>query len=209
MIDRRIFKEILSKGITIELYVDEDDVNSFIVGRIVSLSDSNCTIECINNTGLHGGFEVVQLSAIRKIQWGTRYIEQILLLSKTERWWEQKQSIRVESSSERNLVLEELRQAKAEGAFVSLGLVSEESESSGIVEAIEGNNVVIKEINVDGECDGFTLVPLERIVWLKRGGFLGNKYLTFYENRSEIYKEHQMSLVLKPGQKRRQGQKKG
>jgi len=203
MIDKKILKEIVSKRILVELYDDEDNGNSFIVGRIVSLSDSDCTIESINNMGLPGGFKTRQLTAIRRIEWDTRYLEQLSLLGTTEKWWERRNSVRVESCCGRDLVLEELRRAKAEGAFIALGLVSEEAEAAGLVEAIEGNNVVIKEINSDGECDGFTLVLLERIVWLQRGGVLGNKYLTFYENRAELYKEHKMSLNLKPRQKKR------
>ena len=203
MIDKEILKEIVSKRILVKLYEGEDNVNSFTVGRIVSLSHSDCTIECIDDMGLPGGFETVQLAGIRKIQWDARYLDQILLLGKTEKWWERRNSARVESCCGRDLVLEELRRAKAEGAFISLGLVSEEAEAAGLVEAIEGNNVVIKEINTDGDCDGFTLVPLERIVWLQRGGVLCNKDLTFYENRVGLYKEHKMSLNLKPRQKKR------
>ena len=203
MIEKRTIEQFVAKGVLVELYGERDDDDSFSVGRIISVSPSDCTVESISEMGLPGGFLTIRLMAIRKIQWGTRYLEQLMLLAKTGKWWERRNSARTESSSGRNLVLEELRLAKAEGAFVSLGSDSDERESGGLVEAIEGNNVVIKQINSDGECDGFTLMPLEEIAWIKRGGVLGNKCLTFYENRVGLHKEHKMSLVLKPEQKRR------
>ena len=187
---RKLLVESQAKRSLVAIYTNERDPSRFSVGFVKAVDQKSFTLACVSPHGSQDGTYVAPLSAIARMEFDSRYLRRIALLMANPRC----RASRDPSSSERPEaagLIHELRAAKRHNQLVSIELCSslecEPDPFHAFVRQVGQAHVELLSITAEGEPDGLSIVPLERIEKLTRNDEESKAVSLYYKNRIKLY----------------------
>lgn len=141
--------------------------DKFVAGFVEAFSDKHVILRSISVHGRYGGWLLRNIEDVPRIDWGGRYEESLLFLSKVRQTIHPSDFLtrsEAENSGEANvdLVQEILLAAQRHDYMVSLD-PGNSDDIIGFVKAVESSTVSIALINEQGESNGVSVVELDMI----------------------------------------------
>jgi len=141
----------------IEIYKDIEDMDTFIVAKVLKVTDNHAIIVKVSATGMYDGFHLIEIEDIYQINTGSKYIRNI------EKLYVAKNQKHIEFDEENeNLMLSILKFAKKNNFAVSVELFKD-GDVQGFIKDISEDILIISTLTNDGELDGEAIVKLEDV----------------------------------------------
>lgn len=153
--------ELLKKNDTLcEIYTNEENLNKFSVGYIVAIDKNFFVFENIDEYGFSDGIFSELKENIIKFETDTHYLKEIEKLfeyNKQKRY----KSLNIECF---NITAELIKHALSLNYLCSFNLCnSKEDEIIGFVDSIQKNYVKIKNIDLSGKENGYSIIEYGNI----------------------------------------------
>lgn len=143
--------EIKEKELYASIYADFDDANSFFFGKVSLLSDDYLIIESYSPNGQDGGFALIEVKSVYKIEINTKYSQKMMRLIYSNSTVHEKIDMKEAND---NIVENLLLFSKLKRYIVSIVMSSNREMFMGLVDSIKNGLCCIKQINEYGEDDG-------------------------------------------------------
>lgn len=141
----------------IEIYKDIDDMDTFIVAKVLKVTDNHAIIVKVSATGMYDGFHLIEIEDIYQINTGSKYIRNI------DKLYAAKKQKHIEFDEENeNLMLSILKFAKKNNFAVSVELFKD-GDVQGFIKDSSEDILIISTLTNDGEPDGEATVKLEDV----------------------------------------------
>ena len=149
-----ILKEAKSWNQFVEIYMQEDNPNNFLLGYPLEISNDSFIIASVAPNGLYDGYVYVEINKVFRLSYNTNYTNNIAYLYKMLH-----QSHERIDEKDTDLALALLKFAYKKHYVVSIELLDEYvSDIRGHVISFSQNEIYIELLNSDGKKDGTTVI---------------------------------------------------
>lgn len=156
----KLCKSALAERKIISVYTDDTD--SFSVGRVDCVTTEDLRLASLDRYGEESGYDVIRMSRIRRIDYGTSYENKIECLSEGFNPKEFVVNLHAAGRS-MPLIPYTLKQVRDSGIVVGLYNEKDDCFASGLVENVDTTSVTLKVIDEFGSNDGTCTVLLDSI----------------------------------------------
>ncbi len=154
----------MKENLLVSIYTNQWKPDYFSTGFVNAISDQEVVLNHVTPDGLYDGYIVRKLGDLFRVDIGGLYEQRLYLL-----YTLQKQShlklIKKRKTGDANLFREVLLSARKQNYVVSLCIDEAETQNgiTGWISEVFDNEVVIAKISYEGDNDGFSIVPMNRI----------------------------------------------
>lgn len=152
-------KEAKNENKIISIFINEENLDKFIVGKIINLDESEFIIELISPSGKYDGYRWNYIDKIIKIEEDGEYEKKIEKLYSLENTL-----IKEVDKKHETLLKSFLDFIKKEKFIVTIELFnSHEKDNCGFIESLENDILTLRNIDSYGQNDGISYININAI----------------------------------------------
>jgi len=158
-----LLKDAQKNNECIGLYMDKDMPNSFSTGFVKNCNSDYVLLSSIDRFGAPNGFEMISVSDIYKIEYGTKYIQKLLAISKIG--FEFDKDFEFNLDSEKDILISSLKLIQKRGVFCSIRIA--EGEEGGLyvgrIKSLQDQIIILEEFDEFGDQTGTVAICINDI----------------------------------------------
>ena len=165
---RSVLSHSHAVGDLVEVYLNEEDLNRFIVGLVESVTSETFALQALDTEGEFDGREVCRIDEIVRLHVGGDYLESLKLLHESRGQIFKKEPEPADSYGQLDIPTS-LTFARDKRILVSVHDYDKD-QTMGFVADLGDDWVQIEPILRDGRSNGFTIFRVEDIIRVSIGG---------------------------------------